>query len=111
MQAAAPALFSGSKPAESRLRAGLPNAARFPNSGRLHKLWGGPPGPRPAIRAANDIESQRRAGPGGPARTRGSAPLKFCSAAREQKPCGITAGLPAPREVEAKWNALRGGML
>src|SRR5262249_31588291 len=41
-------------------------------------LWGGPPGPRPAPWPANPvpgrIDFKQGAGPGGPARTRGSAP-------------------------------------
>src|SRR5438477_10687920 len=45
----------------------------------LHKLWGGPPGPRPTppsawLRLDETDRIDRRAGPGGPARTRGSAP-------------------------------------
>src|SRR5438552_12773167 len=46
----------------------------------MRHLWGGPPGPRPApwpaTRVRQEIDSKRRAGPGGPARTRGSAPRR-----------------------------------
>jgi hypothetical protein len=53
----------------------------LPQSDALHKLWGGSPGPRQTPRSASrglheaDLVG-RRAGPGGPARTRGSA-LRF----------------------------------
>src|SRR5439155_21126340 len=61
-----------------------PMSLSFPTSEHLHKLWGGPPGPQPApwpaSRVRQEIDSKRRAGPGGPARTRGSAPLDFCRA-------------------------------
>ncbi|HEY6392955.1 MAG TPA: amino acid adenylation domain-containing protein, partial [Bryobacteraceae bacterium] len=47
--------------------------------GGLHESWGGPPGPRPTPSSAPSQWEEidlvgRRAGPGGPARTRGSAP-------------------------------------
>src|SRR5690349_4383743 len=58
----------------------------FPTSEHRHKSWCGPPGPRPApwpaSRVWKKIDCERAAGPGGPARTRGSsaqaqAPLDF----------------------------------
>src|SRR6266702_2873180 len=64
-------------------RAFSPMSLSFPTSEHLHKLWGGPPGPQPApwpaSRVRQEIDSKRRAGPGGPARTRGSAPQKSSS--------------------------------
>src|SRR5215813_7958995 len=44
------------------------------------RLWGGPPGPRPAPWPATPADFKRIAGPGGPARTRGSAPLDYSRA-------------------------------
>src|SRR5438876_1467532 len=57
--------------------------------------WGGPPGPRPApwpaSRVRQEIDSKRRAGPGGPARTWGSAPLHCKSTDHRRGFGGITA--------------------
>src|SRR5262249_31374266 len=67
-----------------------PMALSFSPSGRLRKLWGGPPGPQPApwpaFRAPSEIDCKARAGPGGPARTRGSAPLNFHGTSARLKP-------------------------
>ena len=53
----------------------------FPTTGYLHKLWGRPPGlrlaPWPAFCVRRAPNFKWRAGPGGPARTGGSAPLDF----------------------------------
>ena len=65
----------------------------FPKPDILHNLWGGPPG-RPSPRVS--LESKGRAGPGGPARTGGSAPLDVCSGQHLNK-CDTFLGTPPRR--------------
>src|ERR1019366_2379954 len=69
-----------------------PMALIFPTTEHLHKLWGGPPGPRSTPPSASCAPPGTgtvvpNAGRGRPARTRGPAP-----------PMPQQAGVPAPRE-------------